>query len=88
MRNYSPLSFNQVISTSPPRLGHNGELDLTTSGLYIISVLLYLCFPNVFWNIVNDVFSKEKELSIKKVKDVKLLKAKQLKYKEIQDKLC
>jgi len=32
MRNYSPLSFNQIISTSPPRLGHNGELDLTTSG--------------------------------------------------------
>jgi len=29
---YSPLSFSQVISTSPPRVGHNGELDLRISG--------------------------------------------------------
>ena len=34
-RNYSPLSFSQVISTSPPRVGNNGELDLRISGQII-----------------------------------------------------
>ena len=31
-RNYSPLSFSQVISPSPPRVRNNGELDLRISG--------------------------------------------------------
>ena len=42
-RNYSPLSFSQVISTSPPRVGNNGELDLRISG-QIIKITLHLVF--------------------------------------------